>query len=314
MARLRAYDDAEWLAVERAFCGRLLAYVARRVADRDAREDVVQEVFLGAVRGIELYDSAYTFEQFLFGICRNRVIDHLRRQRPITLGCGTDDEDSSPGIEDLVSEDETPSRIARRHDLEREGSRVLTEIVRQWVQETWAAGEFQRLVVVEALLAAGWRNRDVWTKLGLRDESAVAGIKFRAIKRLREITLERGSDRGLLAQVAAALDHEDGLDLDLSRVWIDGRASCPARHWLARHLAGTLAAGPESFVRFHLDDVRCAWCRANLDDLTAIEARSDLDPLLERVGQSTIQYLRSRTLDSGGRGPPGGHPNQKPTL
>lgn len=304
MARLRAYDDAEWLAVERAFCGRLLAYVARRVADRDAREDVVQEVFLGAVRGIELYDAAYTFEQFLFGVCRNRVIDHLRRQRPVTLGGGGDDDEGGASIEDLVSEDETPSRIARRHDLEREGTRVLQEIVRQWVQETWAAGEFQRLVVVEALLAANWRNRDVWTKLGLRDESAVAGIKFRAIKRLREIALERGSDRGLLGQVAAALEHEDGLDLDLSRIWIDGRASCPARHWLARHLAGSLPAGPESFVRFHLDDARCAWCRANLDDLAAIEAKNDLDPLLERVGQSTIQYLRSRTL--GGAGGPGG--------
>ena len=76
IARLVALDDAEWLAVERAFCGRLLAYVARRIPDRDAREDVVQDVFLGAVRGIKLYDAAFTFEQFLFGICRNRVIDH----------------------------------------------------------------------------------------------------------------------------------------------------------------------------------------------------------------------------------------------
>lgn len=301
IARLVAFDDAEWLAVERAFCGRLLAYVARRIPDRDAREDVVQEVFLGAVRGIQLYDPAYTFEQFLFGICRNRVIDHQRRQKPATLGGGRDSDDARASVEDLVSDDETPSRIARRHDLEHEGSRVLRELVRLWVQETWAQGEFQRLVVVEALLAAGWRNRDVWTRLGLRDESTVAGIKFRALKRLREIALERGSDRELMAQVGTALEQDEGLDLDVKRAWVEGRASCPARHWLARHLAGTLPEGPASFVRFHLEDVRCPWCRANLDDLERIEGEHGLAPLLERVGQSTIQLLRSRSLDGPGR-------------
>ncbi len=301
IARLVALDDAEWLAVERAFCGRLLAYVARRIPDRDARDDVVQDVFLGAVRGIRLYDPAYTFEQFLFGICRNRVIDHQRRQKPMTLGGGRESDDARPSVEDLVSDDETPSRIARRNDLERQGARVLRELVRLWVQETWAQGEFQRLIVVEALLAAGWRNRDVWTRLGLRDESTVAGIKFRALKRLREIALERGSDRELMAQVGVALEQEEGLDLDVKSAWVEGRASCPARHWLARHLAGTLPEGPTSFVRFHLDDVRCPWCRANLDDLERLEGEQGLAPLLERVGQSTIQLLRSRSLDGPGK-------------
>lgn len=301
IARLVALDDAEWLAVERAFCGRLLAYVARRIPDRDAREDVVQDVFLGAVRGIRLYDPAYTFEQFLFGICRNRVIDHQRKHKPLTLGGGIDGDDARPSVEDLVIDDETPSRIARRNDLEREGSRVLRELVRLWVQETWAQGEFQRLIVVEALLAAGWRNRDVWTRLGLRDESTVAGIKFRALKRLREIALERGDDRELMAQVGVALEQEEGLDLDVKSAWVEGRASCPARHWLARYLASTLPEGPSSFVRFHLDDMRCPWCRANLDDLERLEGEQGLAPLLERVGQSTIQLLRSRSLDGPGK-------------
>jgi RNA polymerase sigma factor (sigma-70 family) len=297
VAKLVALDDQEWMAVERAYCGRLLAYVARRVPDRDAREDVVQEVFLGAVRGIRLYDPAYTFEQFLFGICRNRVIDHRRRQTPLALGSGGDAADAPPPLEELVSDDETPSRLVRRRDLEREGARVLQKIVRQWVQETWAAGEFQRLIVVEALLAAEWRNRDVWTRLGLRDESAVAGIKFRALKRLREIALEMGAERGILAQVGAALGDDDDFDLDLRTAWLAGRASCPARHWLARHLSGTLPAGPASFVRFHLEDARCAWCRANLDDLERLEAEGGLEPLLERVGRSTLALLRSRGRD-----------------
>ncbi|MBL8860908.1 MAG: sigma-70 family RNA polymerase sigma factor [Planctomycetes bacterium] len=294
VAKLVAYDDAEWMAVERAFCGRLLAYVARRVPDHDARQDVVQEVFLGAVRGIRLYDPAYTFEQFLFGICRNRVIDHQRRQKPLAFGGRSDEDAAALELEDLASDDETPSRVVRRRDLEAEGARVLGRIVKAWVQETWAQGEFQRLIVVEALLAAGWRNRDVWTRLGLRDESAVAGIKFRALKRLREIALEQGAERDLLAAVANALGEEQGFDLDLRRVWLAERASCPARHWLARHLAGTLAEGPAAFVRFHVDDAACPWCRANLDDLGALEDQAALAPILERVGLSTRELLRSK--------------------
>ena len=51
IARLQAYDDAEWLAIEREYAGRLLAYVSKRVKDAQAREDVLQETMLGAVRG-----------------------------------------------------------------------------------------------------------------------------------------------------------------------------------------------------------------------------------------------------------------------
>ena len=79
-SRLAAFDEAEWARVEAAYAGRLLSYAARRIADVEAREDVVQETFLGAVRGIEGFNPVYTFEQFLFGICRNRTIDQLRRQ------------------------------------------------------------------------------------------------------------------------------------------------------------------------------------------------------------------------------------------
>jgi DNA-directed RNA polymerase specialized sigma24 family protein len=38
-------------------------------------------VFLGAVRGIERFDPIYTIDQFLFGIAKNRVIDHFRKHK-----------------------------------------------------------------------------------------------------------------------------------------------------------------------------------------------------------------------------------------
>ena len=290
MARLEQFDDEEWLAVERHYAGRLFAYVARRVVDVAAREDVVQESFLGAVRGIGSFDPSFTFEQYLFGICRNRTIDHLRR-RKAARAVGEDEEDR-PLLDGLVQDDETPSSVVRSADLRGKGRSLLVEILREWVQETWEAEEFARLMVVEALLAGGWRNRDTWERFGLRDETAVAGIKFRALKRLRELAARRDDSGALLPALAEEAD-QGRAQLDVGAIWRDARVSCPARHWLARHVAGTLDVGPCSFVDFHLKEMECPWCLANHDDLERSE--EELDPLLERVRASTARYLRSRS-------------------
>jgi RNA polymerase sigma factor (sigma-70 family) len=295
LARLQALDDSEWLAVERAFCGRLAAYVARRIPDRDAREDVVQETFLGAVRGISEFDPVYTFEQYLFGIAKNRTIDWLRRKKATTIGPRGED-DEAPGIETLAAERETPSAIVRKTDLARAGRELLLAVLREWVQETWSEGEFKRLMVVEALFAGGWRNRDTWKRFDLRDETSVAGIKFRALKRIRDLARERDGEGKILPELASALEEERSAPaIDVGAVWREGRASCPARHWLARALAGTLASDPSAYVRFHVDEIHCEWCQANLDDLSRADGAAALQPLLERVEASTVKYLRSRT-------------------
>src|SRR5439155_16550436 len=204
MGLLARFDDAEWLAVERAFCGRLMAYAARRVHDLQAREDIVQDTFLGAVRGIDQYDPSYTFEQFLFGICRNRTIDWLRRNKVATIAGGGTEEGEGPSLDEIARVEETPSRIVRQKDLEEAGTRMLEDLLRTWVQETWREGELVRLMVVEALFCGGWRNRDTWQRFDLRDETAVAGIQFRALKRLRELAMERDTQKRVLPCLTAA--------------------------------------------------------------------------------------------------------------
>ena len=290
ISKLAALDDDEWLRVERAYCGRLMAYVSRRVADRASREDIVQEAFLGAVRGIRDFDPSFTFEQYLFGIARNRTIDHLRRRRAAALERREGEEGAAP-IDTIASPEESPSALVRRADLSREGARIL----REWVQETWEQGEHARLCIVEALLVSGVRNRDLWKPFDLRDETSVAGIKFRALRRMAEMARERDPSGTLLEQVAGAVE-EGGATSELlvREAWRASRASCPSRHWLARRIAGTLEEGPASFVRFHLEETRCEWCLANEDDLRRLEGGGDLAPFLDRVEASTRMLLRSR--------------------
>ena len=290
VAALQTFDDESWIRVERNFAGRLLAYVARRVPDLQAREDIVQESFLGAVRGIASFDPHYTFEQYLFGICRNRTIDYLRRRRTATLTSHDDEE--SRLLEEIVYDEETPSTVVQETDLRGQGRELLGQVLREWVQETWQAKEFRRLSVIEALFSGGWRNRDTWQRFELRDETSVAGIKFRALKRLREFAALR--DPGTLVTALADQAQDGQTGLEVADVWREERVSCPARHWLARKVAGTLDGGPLSFVDFHIEEMDCPWCRANLDDLEARE--ETIEPLLERVRSSTAQLLRSKSV------------------
>ncbi len=301
---LQERKDAEWLRVEQTFCGRLLAYANRRTGDLQASEDIVQETLLGAVRGIDDFDAGFSFEQYLFGICRNRTIDYLRRKKARTLSVG-EDEEASGGLDAFATGGETPSAIVRGRELSERARELLTVILRDWVEETWQQGEFLRLCVIEALFSGGWRNRDVWRRFRLRDETTVAGIKFRALKRLRQLAAVRESKNDLLRFLAAA-EEGDGrlLDLDVRRVWNEHRVSCPARHWLARHIAGSLEEGPEGFVALHLDEMKCPWCQANADDLRGAENAEALRALLQRVAGSTRRLMRDGT-------PPLGAPDER---
>ena len=294
VARLQAREDAEWLQVERAFCGRLLAYAQRRTGDHQASEDIVQETLLGAVRGIDEFDPLFTFEQYMFGICRNRTIDHLRRKKARTLQAKEEDEGTF-GIETLATESETPSAIVRGRELSERARSLFGAILRDWVEETWQEKEFVRLCVIEALFSGGWRNRDTWKRFDLRDETSVAGIKFRALKRLRQLAAVKESGNDLLRFLAAAEEGDERLfDVDLKQVWHEKRVSCPARHWIARLVAGTLDPSAGLFVRFHLEEMHCPWCQANRDDLARAGKEAELELLIERLRESTRRVLRSR--------------------
>lgn len=291
--RLADFDEDEWARVERAYAGRLVAYIGRRLHDVEARDDIIQEVFLGAVRGISSFDKRYTFEQYLFGICRNRTIDHLRRRQAVGTGMAEDEEGGFTAlVDDLAQVDETPSQIVRQTDLADRGRAMLAQALRTWVQETWATSEFTRLMVVEALFRGGWRNRDTWERFGLRDETAVAGIKFRALKKLREI-VEKSDRGGEIGAALAKLADDGDVPIDVASVWSESRVSCPARHWIARRLAGSLEEGPTGFLDFHIDEIGCDWCQANRDDLERQDEET-LEPLLASVQESRARLLRSR--------------------
>lgn len=200
IARLQAMDEAAWAALQNDYYRRIYFYVKRYVGDHQTAEDVTQDVFLGALRGIAGFDATYTLDQFLFGIAKNRVIDHYRKHK-VTLIPSKPDGDSDKSqiwLENFAHEgtQQPKEKAVLSEDGGRQRS-VLVQILRDLVAELWTAGEFQKLMVLEYLFVLGGRNKDAAKRFGIADEKAIAGIKFRAVERLRGMARQRDPNHSL---------------------------------------------------------------------------------------------------------------------
>jgi RNA polymerase sigma-70 factor (ECF subfamily) len=200
IAKLQAMDDGAWQGLQEDYFRRIYFYVKRYVTDHQTAEDLTQDVFLGAVRGIGGFDEGYTLDQFLFGIAKNRVIDHYRKHKvKLVPGKADDDGDRSQMWLENIANPAAPQpkeNVVRGEDEARQ-RRVLGGILRDFVGELWEAGEFQKLMVLEYLFVLGGRNKDAAARFGIADEKAVAGIKFRAIDRLRGLARQRDPNHSL---------------------------------------------------------------------------------------------------------------------
>lgn len=198
--RLQAMDDVAWADLQEDYYRRIYFYVKRYVGDHQTAEDLTQDVFLGALRGIGGFDPIYTLDQFLFGIAKNRVIDHYRKHK-LTLMPSKPDGDSERSQVWLenIAPDKAPlpkERVVKKED-DRRQRQVLGTILREHVGQLWEAGEFQKLMVLEYLFVLGGRNKDAAERFGIADEKAVAGIKFRAIEKLRGMARQHDPNHSL---------------------------------------------------------------------------------------------------------------------
>ena len=88
--QIRGGDPRAWgLLIER-YEGRLLAFVERRLHDRAASEDVVQETFVGFLNSLPHFDDRRELQTYLFTIASHKLTDHLRRSGRHPLHTGTE--------------------------------------------------------------------------------------------------------------------------------------------------------------------------------------------------------------------------------
>src|SRR5204862_2532887 len=78
--QIRQGDAQAWQHLIARYEGRLLAFVDRRLHDRAASEDIVQETFVGFLNSLPNFDERRELQTYLFTIASYKLTDHLRRQ------------------------------------------------------------------------------------------------------------------------------------------------------------------------------------------------------------------------------------------
>lgn len=190
IGQVRTGDPRSWQLLIERYEGRLLAFVDSRLHDRAASEDVVQETFVGFLTSLPNYDEKRDLEAYLFSIAAHKMTDHLRRQgrRPIDQ-FGSDDHGRP--LEEVPGGARAASSIARSDERRDAEEKMLTESLRQILQEWMERGDFDRLRCLELLIVKNWANKDVARYLNLT-EQAVASYKFQTVSRLKEMARRAG--------------------------------------------------------------------------------------------------------------------------
>lgn len=162
--------------------GRLQAYVRRRLRDPAAVEDVVQETFIGFLRGFANFDSKRDLQSWLFSIASYKLTDHLRRmgRRPAQTGAPEDDD---PIDREADIRQRPASSIARSHERLELESHALGNALRELIREFLAKRDYKRVMVLELLFVKGVPNWQIAEQLGV-NEQQVANYRFSAVKKL----------------------------------------------------------------------------------------------------------------------------------
>jgi RNA polymerase sigma-70 factor (ECF subfamily) len=192
--QIRQGDSRAWETLISRYEGRLLAFVQRRLRDRSASEDVVQETFVGFLNSLPNFDDRRELQTYLFTIASHKLTDHLRRsgRHPLRSLSDTGAEllnqqfDDHPGAS-------SHARSAERRELE---CAAIVRCLGQILRGLQDKGDYVRLKVLELLWVKGLANRDVAALLSI-SEQQVANYRFAAVKKLSE----QIRDAGLSADV-----------------------------------------------------------------------------------------------------------------
>ncbi len=78
ITRVRQGDSAAWQRLIDEYEGRLLAFALRRLRDRQLAEDVVQDTWESAVRGLPRLSDPASFRAWIYAIAARKCADALR--------------------------------------------------------------------------------------------------------------------------------------------------------------------------------------------------------------------------------------------
>lgn len=181
--QIRQKNPRGWEQLIQRYEGRLRAFVQRRIRDRSAIDDIVQETFIGFLNSLPNYDENRELQSYLFTIASYKLTDHLRREsRRGPTGTEAPDVRLSEEIDELQRRASSLARSREKREIEETAlGRALGQMIDQWFQK----GEYVRVQVLELLFVKGWANQNVASFLKIPDQQ-VANYRFAAVRKLSE--------------------------------------------------------------------------------------------------------------------------------
>jgi RNA polymerase sigma-70 factor, ECF subfamily len=178
-ALLKAIAAGNAKALERLFARaqtRIFRFLMRVVKNQAIAEELLNEVFLSVWQNAQRYEGRSEPMTWMLAIAHNKAISALRRKTEVL---GIVDEVAR----DLVAEDDTPDIAAQKHDKSAKIRACMAELSADH-RTILDLVYYQEQSVAEAAEVLGIPEATVKTRM------------FYARKKLSELLLERGIDRG----------------------------------------------------------------------------------------------------------------------
>ncbi|HOB73157.1 MAG TPA: sigma-70 family RNA polymerase sigma factor [Phycisphaerae bacterium] len=312
--QIRAGSADGWSQLVERYQGRLLAFARGKLPRSADAEDLVQDTFVSFLTGLARFREDASLETYLFTILRRKIISWFRgKQTTICLLQdalpAADREAGSGGADALPAAEPTASWYARRDEQDELHRAALSRAMRTIIDDYKRKLDFRHLQIVEMIFYCQLRNKDIARLAGV-SENHVALCKHRCLNEIRTLL---ATDLGGGATLPGRMDGETGRQGDggtrrqgdedfrceeiplndalLSRIWQEERISCLKRSTIGAYLLETLEEGWRDYVKFHLDQLGCAYCRANLADLQEQTRTQPVRAFRDRILQSTVGFL-----------------------
>ncbi len=169
-------EQDQWIAqaIEKEQ-SRLRNYIRKHVLDREATEDILQEVFTELVEAYRLVKPIEQVSGWLFRVAKNRIIDRFRGRQleSLTAAVYGDDDDVPVLFEDLLpSPDEGPEAAYARSVLLDEIEEALEEMPEEqrsvFIAHEWEGYSFKELAAETGVSVNTLLSRKHYAVLHLR--------------------------------------------------------------------------------------------------------------------------------------------------
>jgi len=121
-------DEGALEILIRRYFKRVFGFLARFVGNNKEAEDLTQETFLKAWKGLKKFDQTKNFSVWLFRIARNAGIDHLRRKKMLVFSDLDNEKDEERFVDKIPDDGESLFEKAEKDDLAKEISGYLSKL------------------------------------------------------------------------------------------------------------------------------------------------------------------------------------------